>query len=185
MILIYDVNDGSWESKGNFQTATENNDEIDIQPTDNGKYNLDILCVSLPSIYIIISGLKISSHSSIPRSLYWRFPQLLSITAHFHFRQKQLLFPSRQVLVLRLVLLLPCTHILNLFLPLLEKSHLLFKILLHPTKSNLSRSWISLRVSLAKFQENDFAISGNGIKLAGGYYKVEQDEEKANQEVHY
>jgi hypothetical protein len=66
MILIYDINDGSWESKGNFQTATEDNDEIDIQPTDNGKYNLDILCVSLPSIYIIISGLKISSHSSIP-----------------------------------------------------------------------------------------------------------------------
>jgi hypothetical protein len=50
MILIYDVKDGMWESKGNFQTAKEDNDDIDIQPTNDGKFNLDILCVSLPSI---------------------------------------------------------------------------------------------------------------------------------------
>ena len=55
MILIYDVNDGIWESKGNFQTAKEDNDDITIQPTNDGKYNLDILCVSLPFIYIILS----------------------------------------------------------------------------------------------------------------------------------
>ena len=48
MILIYDVNDGIWESKGNFQTAKEDNDDITIQSTNDGKFNLDILCVSLP-----------------------------------------------------------------------------------------------------------------------------------------
>ena len=47
MILIYDVNDCIWESKGNFQTAKEDNDDITIEPTIDGKYNLDILCVSL------------------------------------------------------------------------------------------------------------------------------------------
>jgi hypothetical protein len=52
MILIYDVNDGIWESKGNFQTAQEDNDDITIQPTNDGKYNLDILCVCLPSNYL-------------------------------------------------------------------------------------------------------------------------------------
>ena len=46
MILLYDVRDGMWESKGNFQMAMEDNDEIIIQPTNDGKYNLDILCVS-------------------------------------------------------------------------------------------------------------------------------------------
>ena len=46
MILIYDVNDGIWEGKGNFQTAKEDNDDITIQPTKDGKFNLDILCVS-------------------------------------------------------------------------------------------------------------------------------------------
>jgi hypothetical protein len=64
MILIYDVNDGIWEGKGNFQTAKEDNDDITIQPTNNGKFNLDILCVSFPSNYIILSGLKFSSLSS-------------------------------------------------------------------------------------------------------------------------
>jgi hypothetical protein len=48
MILIYDINDGLWESKGNFQIATEDNDDITIQSTKDGKFNLDILCVSLP-----------------------------------------------------------------------------------------------------------------------------------------
>jgi hypothetical protein len=66
MILLYDVNDGMWESKGNFQTAMEDNDDITIQRTNDGKFNLDILCVSLPSIYLILSGLKISSLSLIP-----------------------------------------------------------------------------------------------------------------------
>lgn len=66
MILIYDVNDGMWESKGNFQTAKEDNDDIDIKPTNDGKFNLDVLCVSLALIYIIISGLKFSSLSTIP-----------------------------------------------------------------------------------------------------------------------
>jgi hypothetical protein len=51
MILIYDINDGIWESKGNFQTAKEDNDDITIQPTNDGKFNLDILCVSL-SFYL-------------------------------------------------------------------------------------------------------------------------------------
>ena len=64
MILIYDVNDDIWESKGNFQTAKEDNDEITIQPTKEGKFNLDILCVSLPSNYVILSGSKNSSLSS-------------------------------------------------------------------------------------------------------------------------
>jgi hypothetical protein len=54
MILIYDVNDGIWESKGNFQTAQEDNDDITIQPTNDGKYNLDILCVCLLSNYLIL-----------------------------------------------------------------------------------------------------------------------------------
>ena len=53
-ILIYDVNDGMWESKGNFQTAKEDNDDIIIKSTDDGKFNLDILCVSLPSIHMIL-----------------------------------------------------------------------------------------------------------------------------------
>ena len=67
MILLYDIHDGMWESKGNFQMAMEDNDEIIIQPTNDGKYNLDILCVSLSSIYIILSGFKKkSSLSSIP-----------------------------------------------------------------------------------------------------------------------
>jgi hypothetical protein len=57
MILIYDVNDGMGESKGNFQTAKEENDDIFIQPTNDGQFNLDILCVSFLSIYIILSGL--------------------------------------------------------------------------------------------------------------------------------
>jgi hypothetical protein len=120
-ILIYDVKDRMWESKGNFQTAKEDNDDIDMQPNNDGKYNLDILCVSLPSIYIILSGLIFSSLSSIPRSLYQQSHQLLFITAHFHFRQKQLLFPLLPVLVLVpcLVLLLLRTPVLNLFLPLL------------------------------------------------------------------
>jgi hypothetical protein len=48
MILIYDVNDGIWESKGDFQTAKEDNDDITIQPTIDGKFNLDVLCVSSP-----------------------------------------------------------------------------------------------------------------------------------------
>ena len=52
MILIYDVDDGIWEGKGNFQTAKEDNDDITIQPNNDGKYNLDILCVSLLSNYI-------------------------------------------------------------------------------------------------------------------------------------
>ena len=52
MILIYDVNDGMWESKGNFWTTKKDNDNITIQPTNDGKFNLDILCVSLPFIYI-------------------------------------------------------------------------------------------------------------------------------------
>ena len=60
MILIYDVNDDMWESKGNFLTAKEDNDNITIQPTKDGKFNLDILCVSLPLICIISSGLKSS-----------------------------------------------------------------------------------------------------------------------------
>ena len=54
-ILIYDVKDGIWESKGNFQTAREDNDDITIEPTNDGKFNLDILCVCLPSDYIILS----------------------------------------------------------------------------------------------------------------------------------
>jgi hypothetical protein len=53
-ILIYDVNDGMWENKGNFQTAKEDNDDINIKSTDDGKYNWDILCVSLPSIHMIL-----------------------------------------------------------------------------------------------------------------------------------
>ena len=57
MILIYDVNDGMWESKGNFKTAKEDNDDINFLPTGDGKFNLDILCVSLPSIHIFLSGL--------------------------------------------------------------------------------------------------------------------------------
>jgi hypothetical protein len=38
IILIYDVNDGMWESKGNFETAKEDNDDIDIKSrsTDDG-----------------------------------------------------------------------------------------------------------------------------------------------------
>ena len=44
MILIYDINDGLWESKGTFQTATEDNDDLTIQPNNDGKFNLDILC---------------------------------------------------------------------------------------------------------------------------------------------
>jgi hypothetical protein len=64
MILIYDVKDGIWESKGNFQTAKEDNDDIDIQPMNDGKFNLDILCVSFSSIYIILSRLKLYSLSS-------------------------------------------------------------------------------------------------------------------------
>jgi len=55
MILIYDVNDGIWEGKGNFQTAKEDNDDITIQPTNDGKFNLDILCVSSPSYYVVLS----------------------------------------------------------------------------------------------------------------------------------
>ena len=47
MILIYDVNDGIWESKGNFQMAKEDNDDITLQPTNDGKFNLDVLCVCL------------------------------------------------------------------------------------------------------------------------------------------
>ena len=66
IILIYDVNDGMWESKGNFQTTKEDNNNLDIQPTNDGKFNLDILCVSLPSIYVILSGLKNYSLTSIP-----------------------------------------------------------------------------------------------------------------------
>ena len=65
MILIYDVNDGIWESKGNFQTAKDDNDDITIHPTNDGKFNLDILCVGLPSNYIILSQLKFSSLSSM------------------------------------------------------------------------------------------------------------------------
>ena len=53
MILIYDVNDGIWEGKGNFQTAKEDNDNITIQPTKDGKFNLDILCVSCLLIIIL------------------------------------------------------------------------------------------------------------------------------------
>ena len=52
MILIYDVNDGMWESKGNFQTVKKDNNDISFQPANDGKFNLDILCVSLTSIYI-------------------------------------------------------------------------------------------------------------------------------------
>ena len=52
MILIYDVNDGIWEGKSNFQTANEDNSNIIIQPNNDGKYNLDIFCVSLLSNYI-------------------------------------------------------------------------------------------------------------------------------------
>jgi len=65
-ILIYDVNDDMWESKGNFQTAKEDNDDIDMQPTNDGKFNLDILCVSFSSVYTILSVLIFSSLSSIP-----------------------------------------------------------------------------------------------------------------------
>jgi hypothetical protein len=106
MILIYDVNDGIWESKGNFQTAQEDNDDITIHPTNDGKFNLDILCVSLLSNYKILSEIKKLSLSSL---------LLLSISAHFHF--KQVLFPLLQVLVLRPVLL-PQTIVLNQSLPL-------------------------------------------------------------------
>ena len=55
MILIYDVDDGDdgiWEGKGNFQTPKEDSDNITIQLNNDGKYNLDILCVSLLSNYI-------------------------------------------------------------------------------------------------------------------------------------
>ena len=52
MILIYDVNDGIRESKGNFQTAKEDNDDIIILPTNDGKLNLDILCVSFFAFYL-------------------------------------------------------------------------------------------------------------------------------------
>ena len=110
MILIYDVNDGMWESKGNFQTAKEDNDDVTIWPTNDGKFNLDILCVSLPSIYMILSELKISSLSSILQFLYLPFPLRLSIITHFHFKQK---FLSLLVLVLHLGLLLPPTPVLN------------------------------------------------------------------------
>jgi hypothetical protein len=55
MILIYDINDGIWESKGNFQTALEDNDDVTIRPTNDGKFNLDILCVSWP--FFILSYL--------------------------------------------------------------------------------------------------------------------------------
>ena len=59
MILIYDINDGLWESKGNFQTAIEDNDDITIQPTNDGKFSLDILCVSLPFyLYNLIQNNK-------------------------------------------------------------------------------------------------------------------------------
>ena len=44
MILIYDINDGLWESKGTFQTATEDNDDLTILPNNDGKFNLDVLC---------------------------------------------------------------------------------------------------------------------------------------------
>ena len=59
MIPIYDINDGLLESKGNFQTAIEDNDDIMIQPTNDGKFNLDILCVSLPFyLYNLIQNNK-------------------------------------------------------------------------------------------------------------------------------
>lgn len=45
-ILIYDINDSLWESKGNFNDAVEENDEIDIPKTSDGNYYLDILGVS-------------------------------------------------------------------------------------------------------------------------------------------
>ena len=35
-----------WESKGNFQTVKENNDNITIQPTNDGKFNSDIVTTS-------------------------------------------------------------------------------------------------------------------------------------------
>ena len=114
MILIYDVNDGMWESKGNFQTAKEDNYNIFIQPTDNGQFNLDILCVSFLYIYIILFGLKFYSLSLIPQSLYLPSPLLLSITTCFHFKQKQLQLPLLLDLDLDQVLHLPCILILNL-----------------------------------------------------------------------
>ena len=61
MILIYDVNDGMWESKGNFQTAKEDNDDINIRPTNDGKFNLDIICVSLTSIIYLYNLIWIKS----------------------------------------------------------------------------------------------------------------------------
>ena len=114
MILIYDVNDGMWESKVNFQTAKEDNNNIFIQPTDNGQFNLDILCVSFLYIYIILFGLKFYSLSLIPQSLYLPSPLLLSITACFHFKQKQLQLPLLLDLDLDQVLHLSCILILNL-----------------------------------------------------------------------
>jgi hypothetical protein len=140
MILIYNVNNGIWESKGNFQIAKEDNNDITIPPTDDGKFNLDILCVSLPFIYIILSGLKFYSLSSMPQSLYLPSPQL-SITARFHF--KQIPFPLLLVLVLRL-LLLPQTLVRNPSLPLLQKSRLLLGSLSRLMSLNLSRNLISL-----------------------------------------
>ena len=46
-ILIYDVNDSLWESKGNFHDAVEENDEINIPMNNDGNYYLDILGVSM------------------------------------------------------------------------------------------------------------------------------------------
>ena len=45
-ILIYDVNDSLWESKGNFDNAVEDNDEIDIPQASDGNHYLNILGVS-------------------------------------------------------------------------------------------------------------------------------------------
>ena len=82
MILLYDVHDGMWESKGNFLMTMEDNDKI-IQPTNDGKYNLDILCVSYVFyLHNLIWIYKKSSHSSIPWYLYLLSPPPAAVHHH-------------------------------------------------------------------------------------------------------
>ena len=86
MILLYDVCDGMWESKGNFQMAMEDNDEIIIQPTNDGKYNLDILSESCydfgrsrQSSSVVVS--KVQSQMSLEECKSWTCIILLGLRA--------------------------------------------------------------------------------------------------------
>ena len=85
MILLYDVCDGMWESKGNFLMTMEDNDKI-IQPTNDGKYNLDILCESCydfgrsrQSSSVVVS--KVQSQMSLEECKSWTCIILLGLRA--------------------------------------------------------------------------------------------------------